>query len=222
MIAEAAHELGLEGLTLRAVADHLDVSIAALYHHVSGKDDLMRLAAEHSVAQISIPQDRGQHWAVWLHEWATYNRDIFLAQPPLLAQYVDGAIPAEVIVPNVDRILGVLVRQGFGLLDANAAYELVTACALGAAVATTRERVAAESGRTLRAMYADVLDSRGPDELPHLRALMKELRGSKRRTFDAQIATVLHGIAIEQGLKWAPIERTLAEHTGAARAGRRN
>ena len=45
MIAEAAHELGLEGLTLKAVADHLGVSIAALYHHVSGKDDLMRLAA---------------------------------------------------------------------------------------------------------------------------------------------------------------------------------
>ncbi len=42
MIAEAANEIGLDGLTLRAVADHLDVTIAALYHHVSGKDDLMR------------------------------------------------------------------------------------------------------------------------------------------------------------------------------------
>src|SRR5690606_10443387 len=42
MIAEAAHELGLDGLTLRSVADHLGVSIAALYHHVSGKDDLLR------------------------------------------------------------------------------------------------------------------------------------------------------------------------------------
>ena len=40
MIAQAAHELGLEGLTLKAVADHLGVSVAALYHHVSGKDDL--------------------------------------------------------------------------------------------------------------------------------------------------------------------------------------
>ena len=51
MIAEAAHELGLDGLTLRAVADHLDVSIAALYHHVSGKEDLMRLAAEYAAAR---------------------------------------------------------------------------------------------------------------------------------------------------------------------------
>ena len=113
MIAEAAHELGLDGLTLRAVADHLDVSIAALYHHVSGKDDLMRLAAEYAAAAVPIPTDTGQHWAVWLQEWASYNHDIFLTRPALLAQYLDGAISMESIATNVDRILGVLVRQGF-------------------------------------------------------------------------------------------------------------
>ena len=36
MIAEAANELGLDGLTLKAVADHLGVTVAALYHHVAG------------------------------------------------------------------------------------------------------------------------------------------------------------------------------------------
>ncbi len=125
-------------------------------------------------------------------------------------QYVDGGIPAEAIVGNVDRILGVLVRQGFSLVDANAAYEVVTTCALGAAVATTRERTAAEAGHTLRAMYAEIVDDSDPNELPHLRALLKELRGRGRRTFEEQIATVLRGIAAEQGLKWAPVERALA------------
>ena len=137
MIAEAANQIGLEGLTLRAVADHLGVTIAALYHHVSGKDDLMRAAAEFSAATVPIPQDTGQHWAVWLQEWAAYNHDIFLAQPALLAQYLEGAIPMETIAVNVDRILGLLVRDGFTVLDANAAYEVVTACALGSAVIAT-------------------------------------------------------------------------------------
>ena len=45
----------------------------------------------------------------------------------------------ETIAANVDRILGVMVRQGFGVVDANAAYEEVTAVALGSAVMTTRE-----------------------------------------------------------------------------------
>src|SRR4051812_40854192 len=90
MIAEAAHEIGLEQLTLKAVADHLDVSIAALYHYIDGKEDLLRLAADHAAAQVPLPEDHGQHWARWLLEWAVYNRDVFLARSGLLAQYLEG------------------------------------------------------------------------------------------------------------------------------------
>src|SRR4029450_4919622 len=103
------------------VADHLDVSIAALYHHVTSKDDLMRVAAEYSAARVPLPEDRCQHWAVRLHEWAVYNRDVFLAQPGLLAQYLEGAISAAAIAGNVDTILGVLMRQGGSSVGANEA-----------------------------------------------------------------------------------------------------
>ena len=113
MIAEAAHELGLEGLTLKAVADHLDVSVAALYHHVSGKDDLLRIAADESTRAIPLPVDRGQHWAQWLLDWANYNRAVFTAQPGLLGQYLEGAIQPELVVHNLEAILAVLVREGF-------------------------------------------------------------------------------------------------------------
>ena len=203
MIAEAAHELGLDGLTLRAVADHLDVSIAALYHHVSGKDDLMRLAAEHSAARVPIPQDTGQHWAVWLHEWAAYNHDIFLAQPALLAQYLEGAIPMESIAANVDRILGVLVRQGFSMLEANAAYEVVTACALGSAVVTTRERAAIESGASLRAAHQAVVAAHPDHDLPYLEALLQAIPAIGRRGLRERVTTAFRGIAAERGIDWA-------------------
>ena len=143
MIAEAAHDIGLEGLTLRAVADHLGVSIAALYHHVKSKDDLLRVAAEYSASRVPLPVDRGQHWAVWLYEWAVYNRDVFLARPGLLARYLEGAISAEAIAGSIDTIIGRLVDQGFDVLEANEANELVTSCALGTAVAALRQQEAA-------------------------------------------------------------------------------
>src|SRR3954469_17552760 len=73
-IADAALEVGLSELTLRAVADHLGVTVAALYHHVDGKDALLRLAADRSARRLTVPEDHGQHWAVWLLEWAAYNR----------------------------------------------------------------------------------------------------------------------------------------------------
>jgi len=209
MIAEAAHELGLDGLTLRAVAEHLGVSIAALYHHVSSKDDLMRLTAEYTVARVPLPQDHGQHWAVWLAEWADYNRDAFLARPGLLTQYMEGGIAAETIAGNVDGILGVLVRQGFDVLEANAAYELIATCALGTAVWTLRERAAASGGETVGDAHRRLLDSTPPDELPHLRALHQAIADRGREPFRSQVTTVIAGIAARRGDDWESVRSRL-------------
>src|SRR4051794_5335215 len=57
LIAEAAHDIGLDEVTMRAVAERLGVGIASLYHHVDGRDDLLRLAAEHGAARARQPQD---------------------------------------------------------------------------------------------------------------------------------------------------------------------
>lgn len=216
MIAEAAHELGLDGLTLRDVADHLDVSIAALYHHVSSKEDLMRLAAEYSAARVPRPEDRGQHWAVWLYEWAVYNREAFLARPGLLAQYLDGAISAQTIAGNVDLILGVLVRQGFSILEANAAYELVISYALGTAVSTIREREADKAGRAVLATEEQLAAYRESGALPHVRRLVDAIVREGRPPFHSQVATVLGGIALRQGRDGAEIDALLAEAAAAA------
>ena len=208
MIAEAAHELGLDKLTLKAVADHLDVSIAALYHHVSGKDDLLRIAAEYSATKVPLPEDRGQHWAVWLLEWARYNRDAFVAEPGLITQYVEGAIAAESWAGNIDAVLGLLVRQGFTIEQANDAYELVSACGLGVALGTVRELRSAESGQSTLQKHRDVLAAANPEELPYLRQLLGT-SGPKRQSFDERIVTVLRGVAARQGLDWEPIGAVL-------------
>jgi AcrR family transcriptional regulator len=211
MIVEAALEIGLDGLTLKAVADHLGVSVAGLYHHVSSKDDLMRLTAELSARKVPLPEDRGQHWALWLQEWATYNRDAFLAQPKLLTQYLDGMISTEAISSNVDAILGLLVRQGFTILEASAAYDLVTSCALGTAIGTIREREARAADRSLSDAHKEVLAHADPDALPYFRQLFDQLSTKGRQPFHDQIATVLCGIAIRQGLDWEPIRALLDE-----------
>ena len=141
LIAEVSAEIGLEGLTLRAVAERLDVSVAALYHHVQGKDDLIKLAAEYSADRIPLPIDTGQHWAVWLLEWAQFNWGAFVSEPALLSRYMEGAIPAEAIAGNVERAISGLTRQGFGPAEAQDAYVLVTACAVGTAVGAIRDGV---------------------------------------------------------------------------------
>jgi AcrR family transcriptional regulator len=210
-IAEAAHEIGLADLTLKAVADQLGVSVAGLYHHIEGKDDLLRLAAEYSATQVRLPEEHGQHWALWLLEWAIYNRNAFLADPALLVQYLDGAVSAEAIADNVDTILGLLVRQGFDIAEAWSAYVLVCSGAVGSAVNTIREESANRDGRPTVAEYHRVLAQHAPDELPYLRALVAELVTGRPQTFTAMVRTVLAGIAVERGEDPAAVARLIDE-----------
>ena len=145
-IAEAAQEVGLANLTLKAVADHLGVSVAGLYHHIRGKDDLLQLAAEASPPEADVPLDHGQHWAVWLAEWAVTNYQGFVAEPALVDQFLSGAINPEAIAGTTDAILGHLVDQGFTIREAHAAYQLTSSCALGAALKAIREARVAGRG----------------------------------------------------------------------------
>ena len=119
MIARAAYEIGLDRVTMKAVADRLGVSVPGLYHHVEGRDDLMRLGAEYSAAQIQVPVDHGQHWTAWLLEWARYSHDAFVAQPALLGQFLNGSLGVERMVTHVDAAIGVLTRQGFSVTEAD-------------------------------------------------------------------------------------------------------
>lgn len=209
MIAAAAHEVGLADLTMKAVADRLGVSVASLYHHVDGKDDLLRLAAEYSAARVRRPIDHGQHWALWMLEWATHNRDSFIAEPELLTQYLDGAISADAIADNLNAILGLLVRQGFSIGEAQGAYELVSSCAIGSAVQAIREQRARQSGRSAFVQQQQVLLHRDPSDLPYLRLLLAEAVEAPPASFWSRVTTILVGIAARRGEPWEDIVRLL-------------
>lgn len=211
MIAEAANSVGLGDLTVRAVAEELDVSVATLYHHIDSKADLLRLAAERAASLMRVPEDNGQHWARWLLEWGRYNHVAFLTEPELLTQYLGGAISAEVIAENTDTIIGNLVRQGFTPQEAMESYHLITSCAIGAAVSAHRERELVASGRPTVEEHRRVLASLDDEELPHLRALVSRPDVRPRLSFDEEIATVLAGIAVRRGDRWRSIVDQLGD-----------
>jgi AcrR family transcriptional regulator len=218
MIARAADEIGLDNITMKGVADRLGVSVPGLYHHVDGRDDLMRLAAEYSASQIQLPADRGQHWTAWLLEWARYSHDAFVAQPELLSQFLNGSIGVDRMVVHVDAVVGFLTRHGFSLAEALDAFMVVSECALGAAVGDIRDAEATRAGRPIMSEYHRALSQHGPDELPHLRALV----GSVTRVtadFDEHVRTVLVGIAVGRGEPPAVVAgESRPERPDAARA----
>ena len=208
LIAQAVGDIGFENLTMKTVADRLGVSVPGLYHYVQGRDDMLRLAAELSADRMELPEDHGQHWAVWLYESAVYNRRAFIAEPGLLKQLIEGALAADRTGVNVDAALGTLVRQGFSMHEARVAYMLVSEFAIGAAIAVIRELRAGEQGRPIAAVYERLLAERGANELPYLRDVVNEPTDNDR-AFHEGLSTVLRGIAAARNEKWARIAARL-------------
>jgi hypothetical protein len=136
---------------------------------------------------------------VWLYEWALYIRNAFVSDPGLLKQYIEGAIGIEVMAGNIDAALGLCIRQGFEPGQALSAYDLVSECALGAAVSQIREDKAREEGRPFRRELRRIL-ARGDLALPHLSMVLgEEESGSPSSQFRAQVTTLLLGIAVRRG-----------------------
>jgi AcrR family transcriptional regulator len=201
MIARAAAEIGLDRITMKAVADRLGVSVPGLYHHVDGREDLMQLAAEYSAARIRLPEDHGQSWPEWLLEWSRVSYHAFLSQPELLIQSMRGSMSVDRMAVHVDAVIGFLMCHGFTPVEARNAYTIVSRCAIGAAISQIRQ---SESGRGVLAEYHRVLSTHEPDELTSLRRLVAEMQDDGP-TLEQQICTVLVGIAVQRGESWRPI-----------------
>ena len=207
-IAQAAGEIPLEELTLRSVAERLGVSVPGLYHYVSGREDLIRLAAEQSALRLTMPVDHGQHWAVWFSEWSAYIRRAFAGDPDLLKHFIDGAVGAEVMAPVIDAAIGLCMRQGFTARAALEAYDLVSECALGSAVAAIRAERKRRDGAPFDLEVRSLI-AQG-ERLPHLGRILDEGPVPEAAPFPEQITTVLAGIAARRGDSWAEIQALLA------------
>lgn len=59
---ELIDEIGVDKLTMRAVAARLDVSAMALYHHVEDKGELLRLVGDEVLGHIELPNPDSGNW----------------------------------------------------------------------------------------------------------------------------------------------------------------
>jgi AcrR family transcriptional regulator len=204
-IADAVLELGLDGISMKAVADHLGVSVQGLYHYVRNRRELLVLAAERSISRLPAPEDCGQHWDEWLREWARHVYLSFVEEPEVLTQYLTGALRWESMVSVVDSVIQVLGRAGFDPLDAMGAFNTVARYAVGAAAHELRDRGAAAEGRSTMVDLHRMVATRPPEELAGVRALLAVSPINMGTRFEDQLTTVLVGIAARRGEAWHSI-----------------
>ncbi|WP_347349775.1 TetR/AcrR family transcriptional regulator C-terminal domain-containing protein [Nigerium sp.] len=120
---------GLADLTMRRVAERLNVKAGALYWHIPNKQTLLARVADAILDQVPPPSDAD--WRGWLRSWASGLRATLLRHRDA-AELVSSSLASElctadIVTPASDR----LTAAGLSPADARAAARALVHLTLG-------------------------------------------------------------------------------------------
>lgn len=144
----------VEDLTMRSVADQLQVSVGAVYKHISGRDELIALVVEEILSQAPpMKPDSGDGWLALRAQ--VLGIQSLVDRYPGLDEAVIAHSPNSTKANHLRREgMGALRGEGLSADDARRVYRAVTWLWLGSRVSL--------QGRARRAAdidtFADALD----------------------------------------------------------------
>jgi AcrR family transcriptional regulator len=198
-VLDAAIEIGLEEVTIAALAEQLGTGIAAIYRLVESRDHLLRLGAERLAKGLSVPKDRGQSWAAYLVDYGEWLFNVLVTGPNLLTRYLEGALDSAFTVPGTELVLAVLCKRGLAPVEALRALEGVTLIVGGAASKAIHQRAARARGMSHDKETRRVI-KRSAEQLPLMSQLIDEYADEAKQTdWRTPLLTYLRGIAMERG-----------------------
>jgi AcrR family transcriptional regulator len=171
-IVDAALQIGLDRVTMKAVAERLDVGIATLYQHVRNRDDLIRMGALRLSLSRRTPEDSNQHWAELATQYAKSLFEMLVAEPTLIAELMKGGYGPDTEVDFLEQFLAAMQSRGFSPQDGVRLYRGLSILAMGAAVAEAHYQAIRRSGTSMSIVVRRVLAERDEAELPLLRGVL--------------------------------------------------
>lgn len=198
-VLDAAAEIGLDQLSMTAVASRLSVGIATLYTYVDGVDELRRLVAVRA-AHRPLLQDCDQHWSAIVETYTRALYDVFAAEPRMITQFVEGGLGAEGLVDELENFLKLMTRRGFDVPLAMRVFRLCGSIALGAATAVSNAAgLTARGMPPARAIWRDFADH-DPATVPILSTWLGTfVQQDIEQLIDDDIALLLQSLAALRG-----------------------
>lgn len=127
---EVADEKGIDGLTIRALADRLGAKPMAVYHHVADKSAILDGIVDAVFAGIDRPVP-GQPWRAELLRRSRSAHAVLGRHPWAVALLESRSTPGADTLAHHDAVLGTLLSDGFGVVAAGHAYALLDAYVYG-------------------------------------------------------------------------------------------
>jgi TetR/AcrR family tetracycline transcriptional repressor len=191
---------GVEGLSMRRVAEELGTGVASLYWHVGNKEELINLLIDRVASEIEVPPPDPSRWQEQLKEWMLQAWEVFQRYPGVAALTL-GRVP---VGPNLVRwtewMLALL--RGAGVPDRIAAFAGdLGGLYLGASAYERNLPVSSPTGEELSAdqvvgMIRGYFESLPADRFPNVHAALDELfSGGPEERFELGLDVIIRGLA---------------------------
>jgi AcrR family transcriptional regulator len=190
-----ADEIGFEQLTIRRLADALDVKPMTIYHHVPNKEAIVDGMVDLVFAEIEDP-DPGLDWRSAIRGRCASARVVLGRHPWATSLMETRTSPGPATLAHHDAVLGCLRGGGMSLEMTAHAYAMLDAYVYGFAL--QEAGLPATSGTDIAELAAQVIGQFPAGEYPHLFELTTEhvLRPGYdfTREFDFGLDLILDGL----------------------------
>lgn len=124
---------GLEGLSMRRLGARLNAGATSIYWHVANKDELLELALDRIIAEVTAPDPGVAGWREAAAGYARSLRAMIIRHPWAITLFGGRPMLGPNAVRSLDRILGIFEHAGFKDFDLEYAQAMLIDYVIGAA-----------------------------------------------------------------------------------------
>lgn len=191
-----ADRVGTDALTIRRLADTLDVKPMTIYHHVANKEAILDGMVDRVFAEIELPP-ADLPWRDAILRRCHSMRQV-LARHPWAAPLMEArTTPGPALLRHHDAVVGCFRRAGFSLELVGHAYAVVDAFIYGFAL--QEATLPATAGDDMAELAGSIMEQMPADHYPYLTefTLGRVLQPGYdfADEFDVGIGLILDGVA---------------------------
>ena len=168
---DQADALGLDAVSMRKLADVLEVAPMALYRHVANRDDLIDGMVDIVFGEVALPSS-GTDWKTAMRRRAISLRDVLSRHRWAIGLMESRRNPGPANLRHHDAVLGSLRAGGFDIVGAAHAYSLLDSYIYGFAL--TKMNLPFETSDEIGEVAQEMLEPFPLNAYPNLMEILTE------------------------------------------------
>jgi AcrR family transcriptional regulator len=201
LILQTAVKLGLENLTLKELANELNVGTTTFYQYFESRSELIEAAAVYTLSDIPLPQDPSLNWYEYAFEFFETIVGILSENITYLQSSQHNGYGQDVVFELTEIFLKAMADKGLSPSQGLRVFQAVSNVSIAAAIQEWRQQDLYGNSTTVYEAVQSAFKGVEPGKLPNLEIVLEEYASPARVHTDILLITYFEAIASERGEK---------------------